>query len=100
MGNGEEHVILAGIEQRRPMLLSIWRFFDPSMQRAHGQEDALRRAVNRFQRLRPAFQVALAESGNSRRASRRSASTASSQFSRRGTVLKKPSSAELFSHSF
>jgi len=35
-------------------LAAIWRFVDPSLSSA-GQEDALRRAVNRMQRLKPSF---------------------------------------------
>jgi len=41
-------------EDARPCLVAIWRFFDPSLLRS-GVEDSLRRAVNRFQRLQPAF---------------------------------------------
>lgn len=41
-------------QEALPCLTSIWRYIDPSSNRS-GFEDALRRAVNRFQRSRPSF---------------------------------------------
>jgi hypothetical protein len=58
-----ESTTVDGIESRsasegvRQCMLAAWRFFDPSLTRS-GMEDGLRRAVNRFQRQRPAFSFA------------------------------------------
>jgi len=54
-------------EEARGALHALWRFFDPSLTPS-GFEDALRRAVNRFQRLsaaRPARRVSRSPSGRS-----------------------------------
>jgi hypothetical protein len=51
-------------EDARSCLMAAWRFFDPSLTRS-GLEDSLRRAVNRFQRLQPAFNFAKRRSQSS-----------------------------------
>merc|ERR1712216_288876 len=51
MAEGETYL---AVQEALPCLTAIWRYVDPSSTRS-GFEDALRRAVNRFQRTRPAF---------------------------------------------
>jgi len=58
--------VLQAKSEAKPCLASLRRVFDPSATRA-GVEDAIRRSVNRHQRLKPQFQFA----SRSRRASER-----------------------------
>lgn len=50
--------ILQARQEARPVFAMLRRFFEPSTTRS-GVEDALRRCVNRSQRLRPAMRVSL-----------------------------------------
>merc|ERR1711904_589785 len=52
-------------EEARSCIVAVWRFFDPSLTRSGWGEDSLRRAVNRCQRLQPAFNFGKRRSENS-----------------------------------
>lgn len=56
-------------QEAKPCLAALWRYVDPSSNRS-GFEDALRRAVNRFQRTRPSFSFGDSSSYPAARASR------------------------------
>lgn len=59
-------------EDARPAIAALWRFFDPSLSRSGvlAAEDSIRRSVNRFQRLRPAYSFASDQRSSSRRTTR------------------------------
>lgn len=56
-------------QDAKPCLAALWRYVDPSSNRS-GFEDALRRAVNRFQRTRPSFSFGDSSSYPAARSSR------------------------------
>jgi hypothetical protein len=80
---GQSTVKIAG--DARPCLIACWRFFDPSVT-SFALEDSLRRAVNRFQRLQPAFSFCSRRPASKESSVSESCSTsASSRYSRRSS---------------